>query len=224
MNIAIIQARMGSSRLPNKMMLHMHGHPIIEWVHNRVKKSSMISQVVFVIPDTSQNDILELYLKSIGANIYRGSEVDLVDRFYETSKEYRASNVIRICADNPLVCSSEIDRLVGFYSDNICDYAYNHIPKGNRYPDGLGAEICSFDLLQEIYNKATIPEHREHVFNYIWDNLSQYQIKTFDPPPELAHPHLKLDLDTIQDYIGLINKPYNIAMSANEVVNTALKG
>ena len=223
MNTAIIQARMGSSRLPNKMMLHLHGYSVVEWVYSRVKKSSKVAQVVFAIPDTAQDDVLAWYLQSIGANIYRGSEADLVDRFYKAAKKYKASNVIRICADNPLVCASEIDRLIDFYSNNMCDYAYNHIPKDNRYPDGLGAEICSVDVLQEIHNKATTSEHREHIFNYIWDNLSQYQIKTLDPPSELAHPYLNLDLDTMQDYNNLMNKPYDITMSASDIVSTALK-
>jgi len=224
MNIAIVQARMGASRLPNKMLLYLHGYPVVEWIYRRVTEASGIDHVVFAIPDTKQDDVLAWYLELIGADLFRGSETNLVDRFYQAAKQYQTSNVIRICADNPLICASEIDRLIDFYISNPCDYAYNHIPKNNRYPDGLGAEICSMNLLQEIHNQATQPAHREHLFNYIWDHLTQYKISTFEPPLELAHPQLKLDLDTAEDYKNMMEKPYRITMSASDIVNTALKG
>jgi len=222
MNIAIIQARMGASRLPNKMLLHLHGYPVVEWIYRRVNEASSIDQVVFAIPDTAQDNVLAWYLNSIGADLFRGSETDLVDRFYQAAKQYQASNVVRICADNPLICASEIDRLVDFYNNNPCDYAYNHIPKNNHYPDGLGAEICSVNLLQEIHSKAHQPEHREHLFNYIWDNHTDYTIKTFESPEEIAYPELKLDIDDMNDYKKLLNAPYRIDMSALQIVNLTL--
>jgi len=224
MNIAIIQARMGASRLPNKMLLHLHGYPVVEWIYRRVNEASSIDQIVFAIPDTQQDDVLAWYLESIGADVFRGSETDLVDRFYQTAKQYQARKVVRVCADNPLICASEIDRLIDFYNKNPCDYAYNHIPKNNHYPDGLGAEICSMSLLQEIHSKANQPAHREHLFNYIWDHTAQYKIRTLDPPSKLAYPQLNLDLDTAEDYKNLMEKPYRITMSAGEIVNTALDG
>jgi len=224
MNTAIIQARMGASRLPNKMLLYLHGYPVVEWVYHRVKEAVCLDQIVFAIPNTVQDDVLAWYLESIGVDVFRGSETDLVDRFYQTAKQYQSRNVIRICADNPLICASEIDRLADFYNDNPCDYAYNHIPKNNRYPDGLGAEICSMNLLHEIHSKASQQEHREHLFNYIWDNSTKYQIRTINPPSELAYPKLKLDLDTLDDYRDLLEKPYHITMNASEIVNVALKG
>ena len=222
MNTAIIQARMGASRLPNKMLLHLHGYPVVEWIYRRVREARSIDQIVFAIPVTAQDDVLAWYLDSLGANVYRGSESDLVDRFYQTAQKYQISNLIRICADNPLICASEIDRLVEFYNNNPCDYAYNHIPKDNNYPDGLGAEICSVDLLSEIHRKAKRPEHREHLFNYVWDYSTRYQIKTFNPPDGLAYPELKLDLDTQEDYKKLLEKPYRIEMSITDIVQTAL--
>ena len=223
MNVAIIQARMGASRLPNKMLLHLHSYPVVEWIFRRVQDATSIDTIVFAIPGTPQDDVLAWYLESTGANVFRGSETDLVDRFYQAAKQYQADNIIRICADNPLICGSEIDRLVDFYNRNPCDYAYNHVPKNNSYPDGLGAEICSMDLLEEIERHATSPAHREHLFNYVWEHSNHYTIRTIDPPPELAHPQLKLDLDTADDYKKLMEKPYRIDMSVNEIVNTALK-
>ena len=220
--VAIIQARMGATRLPNKMMLHLHGYPICEWVFRRVSSAKHIDNVVFALPDTSQDDLLEKFLNSIGANTIRGSEADLISRFIKAAQKTSAEYIVRICADNPLICASEIDRLVEFYNNEVCDYAYNHIHKDNHYPDGLGAEICAIKLLEEINKKATKTEQREHLFNYILDNETSYSIRTFNPPEEIAYPELKLDVDDINDYKKLLEKQYRIDMSAQQIVNLAL--
>ncbi len=223
MPTAIIQARIEATRLPNKMLLHLHGYPIIEWVYRRVLQSKRLDKIIFALPDTERDDILARYLESIGATVFRGSESDLVDRYYQAAKSVITEDVVRICADNPLICASEIDRLIDYFELHKCDYAYNHIPQNNRYPDGLGAEICRVELLEEIYVKARKSEHREHLFNYLWDHPNEYKIETFDPPEELAQPELKLDLDTQEDYKRLQEKPYRIEMSASEIVQTSLQ-
>ncbi len=214
---------MGASRLPNKMLLHLHGYPIGEWVFRRVQQAEKIDQIIFALPNTEDNDVLAWYLQSIGANLFRGSETDLVERYYLAAQQAGADQIVRVCADNPLICASEIDRLIHFFENESCDYAYNHLPRENRYPDGLGAEICSIQLLEDIYQNAKTPKHREHLFNTIWDNRINYTIKTFDPAEEIAHPELKLDLDTMDDYQRLLEKPYRIDMSAIDIVQTALQ-
>jgi len=221
-NLIIIQARMGSKRLKNKMLLDFHGNPIYEWVFRRVNESKLANQVVFAIPSSKRDNILAESLEKIGAIVFRGKEYDLVDRFYQAAKLYKAESVVRVCADNPLICSSEIDRLISFFNEENCDYAYNHIPKNNSYPDGLGAEICSMSVLEEIYYKSSLKEHREHLFDFLWSYSSDYNIQTFDPPKSLAYPNLKLDIDNIEDYDKLLEKPYKITMSAEEIINISL--
>jgi len=220
--VAIIQARMGASRLPNKMLLHLHGFPVCEWVFRRVTQAKKLDLLIFALTDRANDDVLAWYLQSMGATVIRGSENDLVDRYYQVAKQVDANQIVRVCADNPLVCGSEIDRLIEFYNQENCDYAYNHIPRDNHYPDGLGAEICSIKLLEEIYQKATTLEQREHLFNYVWEHEADYIIKTFDPPEELAHPELKLDLDTADDYMKLLEKKYRMEMSAKELIKVAI--
>lgn len=220
--VAIIQARMGSRRLPNKMMLNLHGYPVCEWVYSRVKKSKKINQIIFAIPQNRANDILENYLKKIGANVFRGSEMNLVDRYYHAAKKTQADQVVRICADNPLICASELDRLIEFFNEEECDYAYNHIPINNHYPDGLGAEISSMSLINEIHKYHLTKDEKEHLYNFILKNRDKYLIKTFDPPKKIAYPKLKLDLNTISDYARLMEKNYKIDMSAEEVIKTAI--
>ena len=217
--IAIIQARMGSTRLPGKVLMPFHGKSIIQWVVERVKNATRLEKVIVSIPDTSDNDILESHLKAFNYVIFRGSEDDLVKRFYDASRRYPSDAIVRVCADNPLICPKEVDRLIDYFKMNECDYAYNHIPLKNNYPDGLGAEICSAEILYRIHSKANKPSQREHVFNYIWDNQEQFKIKTFNPPDSLAHPELKFDVDTKEDYLNLLKKEYRISMSAHEIIN-----
>lgn len=218
----IVQARMGASRLPNKMMLWLHGYPVIEWVLRRVNQTSLAKTVVFALPDNLADDILAEYLNSQGARIYRGSETDVVARYWGAALSCGAENIVRVCADNPFVSGSEIDRLIEFYNNSDFDYAYNHIPKGNSYPDGLGAEIVSMEVLARINHEARNPEHREHIFNYIWANAGNFRIGTCDPvDASLFHPELKLDMDTLQDYRRLLQWPVRPDMSASEIVAIA---
>jgi len=214
---------MGSSRLPNKMLLHLHGFPICEWVYKRVLDSKKVDKIIFAIPDIKKDDVLAHYLKSINVRVFRGNENDLVERFHQAASHEGADIIIRICADNPLICGSEIDRLIDFFKVESCDYAYNHIPRKNKYPDGLGAEICSMQLLDKINENAVTSDHREHLFNYIWGNQDNFSIKTFEPPDEIAYPDLKLDIDTIEDYQRLLEEPYDITMNASEIVLLANK-
>jgi spore coat polysaccharide biosynthesis protein SpsF len=218
--VAVVQARMGASRLPNKMLLHLNGYPIVQWIFQRLSNCKLIDDIVFAIPDGPGDDVLELSLNKMGAIIFRGSEQDVLGRFYTAAKCSQGSHIVRVCADNPLICPVEVDRLVSYYFANVpCDYLYNHIPKNNLYPDGLGAEIVSFSLLEDIHNRALKPEQREHVFNYIWDNKPEFLISTFDPSdPRLRLPKVRMDLDTMLDYQRLLSSGVEIDMDAYECV------
>lgn len=217
--IAIVQARMGSSRLANKMMLHLRGYPIIEWVFRRAGRARKVNSLVFAIPDTSLDKILASYLQGIRANVFMGSEDDVLDRFYRAAEQNRATHIVRICADNPVVCPDEIDNLINYYFQNSCDYAYNHIPRNNCYPDGLGAEIVSLAVLRQLHEKAGRASQREHIFNFIWDNQDLFDIQTFDPlNKRIRYPEVKLDIDTHEDYQKFLAAPIRVDMDTEEIV------
>ena len=200
-NIAIIQARMGSTRLPGKSLLPINGVPIIDWILKRLEYSQYLDNIIFAIPDTKKDDLLYEFLLSRKANIFRGSESDVLTRFYLASSHYDGDNILRICADNPFIDSKSVDDLITFFESEDCTYAYNHIPRNNSYPDGVGAEIVSFHTLEKIHNKAKTNEYREHIFNYVWDNPDLFKIRTFNPRYEfMMRPDIRLDIDTIEDY------------------------
>jgi len=222
--IGVIQARIGSTRLPLKMMLSLHGKPIIEWVVRRVQKSRLLDDLIVAIPISEDNDVLEKYLQELNVQVFRGSESNVLNRFYESVKDINATQIVRICADNPLIDGLEIDNLIEFYRNNPCDYAYNHIPRDNRYPDGLGAEIISFDLLKNLNEIVQMQHHKEHCLSYITDNKNKYVIKTFNPlDSDLHHPELKFDVDTFDDYYKLAMKDFDINISSKELVKLFLE-
>ena len=174
---------------------------------------------MFAIPDTRHDKVLASYLQGIGANVFMGSEEDVLDRFYRAAEQYRATHIVRICADNPVVCPDEIDNLINYYLQNSCDYAYNHIPRNNCYPDGLGAEIVSSALLRQLHEKVGRASQREHIFNYIWDNPDRFTIRTFDPlNNRLRHPEVKLDIDTSEDYQNFLKMPISVDMASEDIV------
>jgi spore coat polysaccharide biosynthesis protein SpsF len=217
--VGIIQARLGSTRLPLKMLLSLHGKPIIEWVVDRVKKSYLLDVVVVAIPESEDNNILEKILVDMNVEVFRGSEDDVLERFYLAAKEYKADYIVRICADNPLIDPTEIDNLINFYFSKKNDYAYNHFPRNNKYPDGLGAEMVSYSILEKLNFMAKEKNHREHCLSFITDHPDSFSIGTFDPLDKtIVNPNLKFDIDNFQDYLNLAMKDFDISTSASELV------
>lgn len=221
---AVVQARMGSQRFPGKSLADLKGAPIISVIIERLKASSLTDQVVIAIPDSPGDDVLADYLDSIGAFFFRGSELDVLARFYCAALDTGCATILRVCADNPLVCGSEVDRLIAYFMEADVDYAYNHAPINNLYPDGFGAEICSISTLSKIYEKAAAGTEREHVFNYIWNNENDFNIGTFDPAKKMQYPLLRFDVDTPKDLIYLNSLPIDLDMTASEIISCLKEG
>ncbi len=216
---AFVQARLGSSRLPLKSLINLHGQPIVDWVRQRIGQARLIDEIVFAIPDTPLDTVLRDHLRKQEATVFCGPENDVLERFYLAAEKHKPDLVVRVCADNPLVSGQALDELVEFYLKSGADYVYNHIPRNNLWPDGLGAEILSFDLLRHLRETAKEPHQREHCLSYIWDNKEEFKIATFDPAdPRLHRPDLKLDIDTVEDYYRLARLPLRQDMTALEVV------
>lgn len=226
--VALIQARMGSSRLPCKMMLSLHGLPVIDWVVRRAGVSSLLDSLVVAVPDTPLDDILAEHLEAQGVAVFRGPENDVLLRFLLAARAVSATHVVRVCADNPLIWGGEIDALIRYFRilpEQKKAYAYNHIPRNNSYPDGLGAEMISYDLLAFLEQNASRPEHREHCLSYIWDNPRDFHISTFEPENPLLHrPEIKLDLDTPEDYRRLARMDIHPGMTPEEVMRRNFAG
>ncbi len=225
---AIIQARLGSSRLPMKTLLTLGEKPLIDWVVDRVSAARLLDEVVVACPDTPNDLVLARHLERRGVHVVRGSERDVLARFLLAAREADADRVVRVCADNPFIWGEAIDRLVRFHEGAGADYSYNHVPRANLWPDGLGAEIVDRELLERVGREAREPSQREHCLNYLWDNAASFAIKTFDPEEEwLRRPEVKLDIDTADDFCALALLPISPDADARailEAVDRAREG
>lgn len=218
--VAIVQARLGSSRLPLKSLLSLRGTPIIDWVTRRLSAARRLDGILVAVPDTELDRVLLEHLERRGVPAMAGPEQDVLRRFRLAARAADAGLVVRVCADNPCIWGEAVDRLVDFYRNNACDYAYNHIPRNNLWPDGLGAEILSRELLEELDDRARLPAQREHCLNHIWDNAARYRIATFDPAePWLRRPELRLDVDSPDDFRRLALLPLAPDMDARALVD-----
>ena len=225
--VCIIQARMGSSRFPNKMIKPLGDLKLIEWVILRLKKTRQIADIYLATTINSVDNILVEIALNNNISVYRGNELDVLSRFIHIAKESEADNIVRICADNPFIDSVEIDSLISHFNLGKFDYACNHKDfLNNNYVDGFGAEILTKDTLNKVNYFSNKPCHFEHVTSYIWENQEYFNISAMQPSKELTHPELRFDIDTELDLIKLNNlvTKYNICLntSADEIVKYKL--
>jgi len=145
MILAIVQARMGSTRLEGKVLKESMGKPLLWYLKERLKKSRMISKIVIATSDLSQNDCIEDFCLVNGTECFRGSESDVLDRYYQCAKTYGAEQIIRISADCPLIEPAITDDVVNYYNSHP---EYDLVKTGPSYPDGFDTEVFSFESLK----------------------------------------------------------------------------
>ena len=162
----IVQARLGSTRLPKKVLKYLGGKPVIDLVLSRLRLAKSIQKIIVAIPDSKENDELEIFLKGKSVNIYRGSEQDVLDRFFNAARQYDLSTVIRITADCPFVDPYLLDEMVSHFFDSGVDYLSNRLPP--TFPDGLDIEIFSIKALMRAHREADQEFDREHVTPFIY--------------------------------------------------------
>ena len=165
MIVALIQARMGSSRFPGKVLQDLAGHPMLWHVVNRVRKATKVDKVVVATTDRDVDDPVARFCEQEDVACFRGDEQDVLDRFYQAAKANHADVVVRITADCPLIDGAVIDKVLERFQLGDCDYACNIIRY--TYPDGLDTEVCSFAVLERAWHEAKKPSEREHVTPYL---------------------------------------------------------
>jgi glutamate-1-semialdehyde aminotransferase/spore coat polysaccharide biosynthesis protein SpsF (cytidylyltransferase family) len=161
---AVVQARMGSSRFPGKTMADIVGRPMLWHVVQRVRRARLVDNVVVATTPKTSDDEIALFCDREGIACFRGSEEDVLDRFYNAAKAIAADAVVRITADCPLIDPEVIDRVIARFQQGDCDYCCNILRY--TYPDGLDTEVFSFPALEQAWREATKPAEREHVTLY----------------------------------------------------------
>ena len=168
--VALVQARMGSTRLPGKVLKIIVGKPMIELLLARLSQSSELDEIVVATSKEKQNDQLQSVVESLGYKCTRGSEKDVLNRFYNSAKSLKADIIVRITGDCPLVDSALVDQCIQAYKQANVDYFSNIDPV--TYPDGLDIEVMSFASIKHANNEANSAFDREHVTPYIRNSAS----------------------------------------------------
>lgn len=198
--VAIIQARLGSSRLPGKILLEIAGQSMLERVVARVQQAKQIDQVVIATTTEQTDDPLIEYCEDRNWNYYRGSEYDVLSRYLETAQHFSATQVVRVTSDCPLIDPEVIDQLVQLSvasgNNPKLDYCCNFYPE-RHYPRGLDCECISIEALQRIERLATTPEYREHVTLYAYRNPEQFSIGSLECTDNFSE--FRWTVDTPQD-------------------------
>jgi glutamate-1-semialdehyde 2,1-aminomutase len=166
--VAIVQARMGSTRLPNKVMKDVAGIPMIGVLLFRLQKSKKIDQIILATSADEKNFDMVDYVQRLGYKVYLGKEDDVLDRFYKAASLYNADIIVRITGDCPLVDPDIVDSMVDTFSRNTCDYMSNANPP--TFPDGLDVEVFTYRSLKIAWEKAEEKFEREHVTPFIREN------------------------------------------------------
>jgi spore coat polysaccharide biosynthesis protein SpsF len=175
--IAIIQGRMTSSRLPGKILADIAGQPMLQRVFIRTSRAATVTETVFATTTDPSDDPVAEYCGFSGIPFTRGSLYDVLDRYYQAAKEYKADVVVRITADCPVIDPTLIDNVVNTLIDDEYDFVCNRLPPPfhRTYPIGLDVEACTFVALENAWKESKETFHREHVMPYFYEGVELTQ-------------------------------------------------
>jgi spore coat polysaccharide biosynthesis protein SpsF len=196
MNLALIQARMGSTRLPGKVLKPLAGLPAIHHVIARVRQAKTVDEVMVVTSIEPANLPLFHYVTGIDTCVFVGSEDDVLDRFWQATRLTHAKNIIRITADCPVMDPVMIDRVVELHRESGAAYTSNTEPP--TWPDGLDVEVMQREALQDAWANAETTHDREHVTPFIRGNNSRFVRQNLASDVDLSEHRWTLDQD--EDY------------------------
>ena len=197
--LAIVQARSQSSRLPGKVLCEINGKPSIYWVMKRVERAKCLDKVVLATSSKTADDTLSDVARFNGWSLSRGSEEDVMLRFYDVIERESPEVIVRVCADNFAICPSVIDQAVEKCAESgldICNPFLNH-----SYPFGVGAEVATVDAFRRIFSatRDVAPRYREHIFSWAYEAPEAYKIETLEAPEPLSRPDVNVSVDTCPD-------------------------
>lgn len=197
--VIINQARMTSTRLPGKVLKEVMGKPLLEYQIERLKKVKQADDLVIATTiNKSDQPIIEL-CKKLNINYYRGSEEDVLSRYYEAAKQYQADVIVRVTSDCPLIDPAVIDEVINTYRENAHKYNYVSNTLERTYPRGMDTEVFSIEALKEAYDKAVLTPEREHVTLYIYSHPEKFRLFSVKyKKDESSH---RWTVDTEEDFI-----------------------
>lgn len=218
--VTIVQARMGSTRLPGKVLIEVSGRPMLEHVIDRLKRSETSDEII-VATSLNERDIPIIELsKRLGIGCFAGSEEDVLDRFLKAAEQAKADVIVRITADCPLIDPNTIDKIVRHHLQSNVDYTRTLIDESNSksFPRGLDTEVFSMKVLRRVHKLANKPYEREHVTIFIYEHPELFKIQVIETEKGLRRPNYRLCVDVEED-LKLIKEIYCRLYMPNEIID-----
>lgn len=191
-NLLIIQARTGSNRLPNKVLKELCGKPMLEHIIERVKICQNVGHIIVATTVKDNDAAIVALCEKMGIECYRGSEEDVLDRYYQAACAHKPDNVVRVTADCPLIDSALIDDIIAIHINGDYDYTSNTLVE--TYPDGLDVEVFKYSALEKAWKEAALASEREHVTPYI-KFKGEFKRHSVERSPSLAEKRWTVDTD-----------------------------
>ena len=218
MYTAIVQARMGSTRLPGKIMMSVRNKPLLHYHINQVLQSKKIDKLIIATTNLPQDDEIVKFVNLCGIEVYRGNEDDVLDRYFHCAKELKLDVIIRISSDCPLIDPEIIDKCVKKFENENFDYLSNVHKKINGnwiydpcgFPSGFAVEVFTFNALENAWKNAKKLSDREHVTQYILDNPKKFKIAGLENQENFSDLRLTLDYQVDFDLIKIIIEKFPI--------------
>ena len=199
---AILQGRIGSTRLPGKVFLPLVGKPVMQHVYERVLHCRNIGRIIVATSNERKDDCVVDLFDRLGVPVFRGSEADPLDRYYQAASHYGVQHVVRIMADCPLVDPEVVDEVIEKYFDGGYDFCY----LGGEFPTGLDTTVFSYKALERCWKEAQRQSERDHITFYMTNNPDLFNIGVYEKFKGLLHHRWVMDHEADYNLIGEIYK------------------
>lgn len=200
---AIIQARMGSTRLPGKVLKKVLGKPLLQWIIQRLRRCKELTSVVVATTTLPEDNPIEALCLSESVDCFRGDSEDVLSRYIGAMRHFGTDIGVRITGDCPLIDPAIVDETIQLFLDPASHFDYVSNCVKRTYPRGLDVEVFSFDALEQAYRSATTKEEREHVTYYILTHPTLFNIGSMEQKEDLSS--IRLTVDTEEDFL-LVSK------------------
>ena len=193
----IIQARMGSTRLPGKVLMKLDKqNTVLDYVIQQLKHCKNIEKIIIATTSLKEDDIIETFGKNNNILYFRGNSLDVLDRYYQCAKLHNLTIIIRITADNPLIDPNIVEKVLTKFKSHSYDYISNTVVRS--FPYGIETEVFSFDALEKAWNNAKNDNEREHVTPYFYNNPKKFKVYNIKNQNDLSS--LRWTVDQIEDF------------------------
>ncbi len=205
---AIIQARMGSKRLPGKSLMKFNNISPLEVLVRRIKKIKEIKLIVIATTKLRKDDIFVKYAKKLNVKLFRGNNKNVLERYYLAAKHFKSKNIIRLTADCPFIDQSTLIKMIKLFSKKEYDYISNTYPMPCTFPDGSDIEIFNFESLKKSNFETYLPSDKEHVTKYFWKS-KKFKCFRIDNIIDLSNYRYTIDIAEDFNLFRSILKKYN---------------